>query len=135
MGTTDSYRREHEGFLQLFFLFRFVFFSFFFLYFVSVFLLASLPSQTGKMKISLLFVMVAVIVMATRFQPGDGHAISSQREKSDMADALLKDSHLDRQRREDSGHSRQETGFCNLLCHLAEKLGIRQRRENSDLQN
>merc|ERR1712243_221965 len=66
---------------------------------------------------------------------GRNHAISSPREKSDIADALLKDSHLDRQRREDSGHSRQKTGFCNLLCHLAEKLGIRQRRENSDLQN
>merc|ERR1712243_441148 len=133
MGTIDSYRREHEGFLQLFFFISILFFSLFYSLFSLSFLLASLPNQTGKMKILLLFVMVAAIMMTTRFQPGEGRAISSQREKSEVADAFLKEFHLDRQKREDSGLGRQKTN-CAWMCKL-KKSWKGQSRENSDLQN
>merc|ERR1712243_399135 len=66
-----------------------------FFYFVSLFrlsfFLASLVNRTGKMKVTLIFVMAATIMMATRFQPGDSHVISSQQAKSesDIPVALL----------------------------------------------
>merc|ERR1712243_413511 len=124
---------ESTVFSSSFFYFDSFFFPFFYSLFRLSFLLASLPNPTGKMKISLLFVMVAAIMMATRFQPGEGHAISSQREKSEVADAFLKEFHLDRQKREDSGLGRQKTN-CAWMCKL-KKSWKGQSRENSDLQN